>query len=212
MKTTQRAKHPGRPIEHGEATKGSESVEYRTWARMKNRCTNPNHTAYPHYGGRGIAVCDRWMGSFEDFLEDMGRRPTPQHSIDRIDNDGDYEPGNCRWATKTEQSSNYSRNRVLEHGGRRQTLSQWANEVGVSAEAIASRIDAFGWSVEKALTTQLGATAHEPRGKDRKTHCANGHKYTPENSGRNAAGWRFCRICSRERSRDYMKKRRAAPS
>lgn len=80
--------------------------EYRAWQSLKNRCTNPNARDYPYYGGRGIKVCQRWLNSFENFLADMGRRPTPQHSLDRIDPDGDYEPSNCRWATKQEQARN----------------------------------------------------------------------------------------------------------
>jgi hypothetical protein len=73
---------------------------------MKQRCLNPNHDSYPRYGGRGIRVCDRWLASFEDFLADMGRKPSDTHSIDRKDNDGHYDPGNCRWATGVEQQAN----------------------------------------------------------------------------------------------------------
>lgn len=91
---------------HGESAPGSKSAEYRTWEAMKARCGNPNHVGYPRYGGRGISVCDRWSGSFSVFLADMGRKPTPKHSIDRIDVNGDYEPANCRWATAKEQSAN----------------------------------------------------------------------------------------------------------
>lgn len=201
-------KHKGPPVQHGEATKGHESVEYRTWARMKGRCLNPNHTAYPYYGGRGIRVCERWL-AFDAFLEDMGRRPGPGYSIDRFPNqDGDYEPANCRWATKAEQNSNYSRNRIVELGGLRLTLAEWGERTGIGAKAIAARLDVLGWPVDAALTLPPNATVSEPRGKDAKTHCTNGHEYTPENSGRDSAGWRFCRTCSRERSKEYMRRKR----
>jgi hypothetical protein len=96
---------------HGEGSNGAESPEYRTWAAMKSRCQNPNHSLFADYGGRGIRVCERWQ-KFEDFLADMGRRPAGMHgkralySLDRINNDGHYEPGNCRWATSVEQNNN----------------------------------------------------------------------------------------------------------
>lgn len=85
-------------------------VEYKTWLRMKQRCLNPNNPDFTYYGGRGITVCDRWKHSFEHFLSDVGGRPSPLHSIDRVDNNGNYEPGNCRWATHTQQMNNTRRN------------------------------------------------------------------------------------------------------
>jgi len=84
----------------------TESPEYRIWCGMKDRCGNPQYPKYHRYGGRGIRVCDRWQNSFENFYVDMGQRPSVKFSIDRINNDGNYEPGNCRWATAKEQARN----------------------------------------------------------------------------------------------------------
>lgn len=93
-------------ITHGETRGRYDSPEYRCWMEMRKRCLNPKSKSYPDYGGRGIRICDRWLNDFASFLEDMGRKPTIAHSIERENNDGDYEPGNCRWATKAEQAQN----------------------------------------------------------------------------------------------------------
>lgn len=99
----QRASEVGRRnLAHGE---GHGTIEYRTWAAMLCRCTNPDHRQFRHYGGRGIRVCERWH-TYANFLADMGRRPSPDLSLDRVDNDGDYEPDNCRWATRKQQMNN----------------------------------------------------------------------------------------------------------
>ncbi len=139
---------------HGMARNDETSAECNVWSRMKARCYNPKTSNYANYGGRGIKVCDRWRDSFINFISDMGARPSPNHSIDRIDNDGDYCPENCRWATLSEQNSNTRRNRFIEFNGQKKTLSQWGNETGLGMLNIWNRLK-LGWSVERALTEPL---------------------------------------------------------
>ncbi|MGH9252235.1 MAG: hypothetical protein ACRD0W_22370 [Acidimicrobiales bacterium] len=92
-------------LRHGESTRTRRSPEYLAWSNMRGRCLRPTHKSYRYYGGRGITIDRRW-DTFEGFLADMGRRPGPEYSLDRIDNDGNYDPGNCRWATRSQQNSN----------------------------------------------------------------------------------------------------------
>lgn len=103
----------------------SQTPEWNTWSVMRERCRNPNNAKYHRYGGRGITVCERWDNSFEDFLADMGPKPSKDHSIDRIDNDGNYEPSNCRWATRKTQGRNTSKNLWITIDGVRLCLEDW---------------------------------------------------------------------------------------
>ena len=113
--------------------------EYYRWLSLKARCTNPNNPRYADYGGRGITVCQRWADSFEVFIADVGERPTPEHSIDRIDNDKGYEVTNVRWATKQEQANNRRTNVEVTYNGETKTLAAWAMEVGITPEGVAYR-------------------------------------------------------------------------
>lgn len=108
------------------------SPEYGVWSGMVTRCTNANDKSYVGYGDRGIKICARWLQSFEAFYRDVGPRPSPKHSIERRDNDGDYEPGNCYWATILEQSNNRRDNRRIAYCGRVLTIAQWARALEVS--------------------------------------------------------------------------------
>ena len=127
-------------------------VEYNIYKCMKSRCLNPKSISYYRYGGRGIKVCDRWMESFEHFLEDMGKRPSALHSIDRIDNDGDYSPENCKWSTKKEQADNRSTNDIVTFRGVEDTLKNHAIKSVIKYRTVWQRIHVYNWTVEDALT------------------------------------------------------------
>lgn len=142
-----------RSLVHGHTGRGTRSSEYNSWDGMNQRCHNTKNPSYRKYGGRGIRVCARWRASFANFIADMGRKPSPQHSIDRIDNDGNYEPGNCRWATLSQQNSNMQRSKgALVYKGECGTFQYWAAKLGVTPSALCRRLNA-GWSLERTLTT-----------------------------------------------------------
>jgi hypothetical protein len=133
---------------HGE----SRSSENIAWLAMKERTCNPNFKQHHNYGGRGIRVCERWLNSFDNFLADMGRKPSPKHSLDRIDPNGNYSPENCRWATVAEQANNRTNNRFVEAFGERMTIIQWSRKTGVGRHNISNRLKA-GWTPEQAVMT-----------------------------------------------------------
>lgn len=147
-----------RNYRHGYKTAGRYAPEYAIWNNLIARCTNPNNSKYARYGGRGITVCDRWAKDFVNFLDDMGRRPSPDHSIDRIDNDGGYTLANCRWATRKEQCRNRASSRFIEFGGASRTAAEWAEIIGVSQTTLHARLKS-GWTIERALSQPLRGTA-----------------------------------------------------
>jgi hypothetical protein len=124
--------------------------EYRHWVNMVSRCENPDATGFEHYGGRGIVVCRPWRADFQNFYRDMGPRPSPKHSIDRIDVNGNYEPANCRWATSKEQGRNTRANHMVEVDGRSIPLVEAAEGAPVGYNTILYRIKR-GWRLEDAL-------------------------------------------------------------
>lgn len=122
---------------HGERVGRKMSVEYSAWHRMKQRCYDETHKDYPKWGGRGIKVCGRWLESFDNFLLDVGRRPSSNHSLDRYpNNDGNYEPGNFRWATKKEQAVNRRSTKWYEYNGEKKMLKDWAETFGVHSSDV----------------------------------------------------------------------------
>lgn len=133
-----------------------DSPTYVSWAGMITRCTNPRAKQFGTHGARGIRVCEHWR-EFENFLADMGERPSMKHSIDRIDNDGHYEPGNCRWATIEVQNNNTRHNKRLTFDGRTLNVKQWSRETGINYTTLHDRLNR-GWSVERALTEPIDQT------------------------------------------------------
>jgi hypothetical protein len=140
---------------HGATTGGKRIPEYTAWCGMIARTTNQKTRSFPDYGGRGVQVCDRWNNSFDAFLSDMGGKPSPAHSIDRIDNEGNYEPSNCRWADLKTQANNKRNNIILTCNGKTLPISDWVIITGLKYSTIRSRIETYGWSAKKALTTPL---------------------------------------------------------
>jgi hypothetical protein len=130
---------------------GSKSPTYSSWANMRNRCYREDNVQYADYGGRGITVCERWKNSFPNFLEDMGEKPKKGMSIERKNNNGHYEPGNCEWSTPKPQANNRRSNVFLTFNGKTKTLTQWSEETGIGMSTIRARVR-VGWSIKDSLT------------------------------------------------------------
>lgn len=144
-------------LTHGHTKNGARSKVYNTYHGIDQRCYNPQHHKYPNYGGRGIGVFSGWRGEggFEKFYAYIGDPPSPQHQIDRIDNNGSYVPGNIHWATRIEQMNNMRSNHLIEHVGESLTLTQWSERLGIKQSTLRMRLGKYGWSIERAFTTPV---------------------------------------------------------
>jgi hypothetical protein len=141
-------------LKHGHAVGGRLTKTYVAWANMLQRCCNVSHERYKDYGGRGVEVCERWR-TFNNFLADMGPCPRKGLTIERTNNNGNYEPGNCVWDTYKAQGNNTRHNRLIEYQQITMTLAQWAERVELRPDTIRMRLDQLGWSVERALATPV---------------------------------------------------------
>jgi hypothetical protein len=139
-----------RSSKHGEGKRGKKTAEYKAWLGIRKRCDSAVSKGHERYIDRGIQMCDEWRNDYVAFLSHIGRRPSPSHSVDRIDNDKGYEPGNVRWATPEEQANNTRANRRISHAGKTMSIAQWARTVGIDKTTLAERLDR-GWEVDRAL-------------------------------------------------------------
>ena len=128
------------------------SPERAIWSGMKQRCCNPHNKSFVYYGARGLSVCSRWACSYENFLADMGHRPSPKHSLERRDNACGYSPDNCLWATREEQMNNRRSNVIVTAMGETHTLSQWSRITGIKVITLWQRLKLWSWSAERALS------------------------------------------------------------
>lgn len=133
----------------------SKYPEYKIWCGINKRCYNKNCLKYRIYGAKGIIVCERWKHNFPNFYADMGPRPSPNHSIDRIDNNGNYEPSNCRWTDNATQQNNKATNVKITIKGKTKTLKQWSEHAGLTYMAVFLRYKRLGWTIERSLSEPL---------------------------------------------------------
>jgi hypothetical protein len=169
-----------RATKHGHSKGGVRSPEHSAWHSILQRCHNQKNKRFSEWGGHGIKVCDRWQGEsgFANFLADMGKRPSKRHSIDRFpDNNGDYQPGNCRWATMKEQCNNKRNNHLVTFRGKTQTMTQWSEETGISYAALRDRIVCQQWPIERALTEPVMSL--QQRIRERRDTVATGRPRRP---------------------------------
>lgn len=149
----------GNNYKHGHALAGNQTPEYKTWSKIKERCFVESDHAYKYYGGRGITMCRKWDESFDEFFKYIGNKPEGDYSIDRINNNKNYEPGNVRWATKEQQANNTRKNVYIEYGGITKTMSQWSKIEGMLPGTLRKRLD-MGWSISKSIETPV--RKHKP--------------------------------------------------
>lgn len=134
------------------------SSEYAAYYGMLSRCTDKKNEEYHNYGERGIGVCPDWSDKetgFINFYRDMGKKPTSKHSIDRINNNGNYCKENCKWSTSIEQNRNFRRNKIITYNGESHCVVEWAEIIGIDKSTLASRLGRYNWSIERALTTPV---------------------------------------------------------
>jgi hypothetical protein len=135
----------------------SKSPEYKSWSKMLERCDDRTGHHSHHYAARGITVCAKWRSSFSAFLEDVGPIPTRGYTIERIDNDRGYEPGNVRWATRSEQARNRTSSHMLTVDGVTATLAEWSERTGIDSPTIRARVNKLGWSHKDAVTIPVNS-------------------------------------------------------
>jgi len=209
--------HSRKPTEH---TDECFDTEYGIWAGIKSRCTNPGDARYKWYGARGITMCSEWQLSCTAFLQHVGKRPSRAHSIDRIDNERGYEPGNLRWATPTEQNRNTRATIRYEYNGQSKTLAEWAEEHGLTYDQVYQRVEKYGWTLDKALTTPIGSSGGGRSQDDERTRMKAVwygmiHRCHNPNSERyDSYGGRGIVVCERWRTSfdDYLNDVGARPS
>lgn len=187
---------------------------YDTWYKIRRRCYNPKDNRYKDYGGRGITMCPQWLNSLKQFLKDMKYRP-PGTSIERLNNDLGYTPDNCVWGTKSQQSRNRRNTRHVTIEGKNYMAVELADKCKLDPDVIVSRA-ARGLSLSNILSkdkqsnpkNQQTATQAAAKAKSAKTHCSNGHAWTPKNTRINKNGSRGCRTCNCESQRRQREKRK----